>query len=144
MNISDNKVVSLLYELKENDANGTILEVTSDESPLKFVSGSGMLLPDFENNITGLKMGDAFSFTLTSEQGYGDINKDAIIKLSKEVFTVDGVLREDLIEIGNVVPMRNNEGVPLNGKVLSVDESDVTLDFNHPMAGKTLFFQEMF
>lgn len=140
MKVSENKVVALSYELKENDANGVILEVTGDATPLKFIYGSGMLLPDFESNVTGLKVGDAFSFTLTSEQAYGELNEQAIVKLSKDVFTVDGVVREDLLEIGNVIPMRNNDGMPLNGKVVTVDTTDVTLDFNHPMAGKTLFF----
>ena len=140
MKIAENKVVSLSYELKENDANGTILEVTDDSRPLKFVYGSGMLLPDFETNIEGLAVGEAFNFTLTPEQAYGPVNNQAIVNLSKEIFTINGVLRSDLLEIGNVIPMRNNDGVPLNGKVMKVNEADVTLDFNHPMAGKTLYF----
>lgn len=140
MKISDNKVVALSYELKENDTNGQVLEVTDETRPLKFVYGSGMLLPDFEKNVANLAVGDTFQFTLTAEQAYGEVNPQAVIPLSKDIFTVDGVLRDDLLFVGNVIPMRNNEGMPLNGKVVSVDDANVTLDFNHPMAGKTLCF----
>jgi len=140
MNISENKVVALSYELKEDNAGGQVLEVTDDARPLKFVYGSGMLLPDFESNIAGLKVGDKFQFTLTPDQAYGNADTQAIINLSKDVFAIDGVVREDLLFIGNVIPMRNNEGMPLNGKVVNVSDAQVTLDFNHPMAGKSLHF----
>jgi FKBP-type peptidyl-prolyl cis-trans isomerase SlyD len=140
MKISENTVVALSYTLKENDVQGEVLEVTDEKRPLKFVYGSGMLLPDFEANIANLSEGDTFEFTLTADKSYGEVNPQAIIALSKDIFTVDGVLRADLLEIGNDIPMRNNEGMPLNGKVVSVEETTVTLDFNHPMAGKTLFF----
>jgi FKBP-type peptidyl-prolyl cis-trans isomerase SlyD len=140
MKISENTVVALSYTLRENNVQGEVLEVTDEKRPLKFVYGSGMLLPDFESNVANLSDGDTFEFTLTADKSYGEVNPQAIIALSKDIFTVDGVLREDLLEIGNEIPMRNNEGMPLNGKVVSVDETNVTLDFNHPMAGKTLFF----
>ena len=140
MKITENKVVSLSYTLRENDANGEVLEVTDETRPLKFVYGSGMLLPEFETNVANLQIGDAFEFTLSPDKSYGEVNPQAVIDLSKEIFTVDGTLREDLLFIGNVIPMRNNEGMPLNGKVVKVDEATVTLDFNHPMAGKTLCF----
>ena len=140
MKVSENKVVALSYTLRENNLEGEILEVTDESRPLKFVYGSGMLLPDFEANVANLAIGDKFEFTLTADKSYGEVNPQAVIALSKDIFTVDGVLREDLLELGNVIPMRNNEGMPLNGKVVSVDETNVTLDFNHPMAGKTLCF----
>jgi FKBP-type peptidyl-prolyl cis-trans isomerase SlyD len=140
MKVSENKVVALSYTLRENNLEGEILEVTDESRPLKFVYGSGMLLPDFEANVANLAIGDKFEFTLTADKSYGEVNPQAVIALSKDIFTVDGVLREDLLELGNIIPMRNNEGMPLNGKVVSVDETNVTLDFNHPMAGKTLCF----
>lgn len=140
MKVSENKVVALSYTLRENNMNGEIIEVTDESRPLKFVYGSGMLLPDFEVNVANLAAGDKFEFILTADKSYGEINPEAVVALSKDIFTVDGVLREDLLEIGNIIPMRNNEGMPLNGKVVSVEETTVTLDFNHPMAGKTLCF----
>ena len=140
MKISENKVVALSYTLRENNVSGEILEVTDETRPLKFIFGSGMLLPDFEVNVANLAVGDKFEFTLTADKSYGEVNPQAIIALSKDIFTVDGVVREDLLVIDNIIPMRNNEGMPMNGKVVKVDEANVTLDFNHPMAGKTLCF----
>jgi len=64
MKIENNKAVSLIYELRENDSNGRIIETLDDTRPLKFIYGTGKLLPVFESNISLLKTGDEFSFAL--------------------------------------------------------------------------------
>ncbi|MBK8807959.1 MAG: FKBP-type peptidyl-prolyl cis-trans isomerase [Bacteroidales bacterium] len=141
MKITENKVVSLTYTLKLDNEEGEIVEQLASDKPLKFLFGSQQLLPKFEENIKGLGTGASFAFTLNPNVAYGEINKDAIISLSKNVFIVDGVLRDDLLQIGNIIPMRDHNGMPLNGKVIEVGEEEILLDFNHPMAGKTLYFE---
>ena len=64
MKIEKNKMVSLIYELRESDSEGRIFETLDENRPLKFVYGTGRLLPFFESNINALDNGDAFSFTL--------------------------------------------------------------------------------
>jgi FKBP-type peptidyl-prolyl cis-trans isomerase SlyD len=75
MKIENNKMVSLIYELRESDSNGRIIEALYETRPLTFIYGTGRLLPVFESNINLLKTGDHFRFTLNSEMAYGEKGK---------------------------------------------------------------------
>lgn len=141
MKTSNNKIVSLIYTLREDNENGEIVEQLNEERPLKFLFGSGQLLKEFENNINGLGKGEAFSFNLSPENAYGEVIQDAIVTLNKNIFIIDGVLRDDLLQIGKIIPMRDNNGNPLSGKVIEITSQEVKIDFNHPMAGKSLHFK---
>jgi FKBP-type peptidyl-prolyl cis-trans isomerase SlyD len=136
MKVGENTFVSLDYEL---DVDGQIADRSQPGQPLKFAFGMGMLLPKFEEAIAGLSAGDKFSFTLTPAEGYGEVIKEAVVELPKDVFMINGEVEEGLLEIGNQIPMADQQGNRLLGKVVAVGEV-VTMDFNHPMAGKTLNF----
>jgi len=140
MIISNNKVVSLTYELKLDNAQGEIVEVTDSDSPLVFLYGAGNMLPKFEQNLANLKLNDNFEFTLEAEDAYGPLISEAIIELPIDVFMVEGKIDPEMLRVGNVIPMQDNQGNPLEGLVIGVDEASVKMDFNHPMAGKTLHF----
>lgn len=140
MQISKDKVVSLSYTLKEDHAGGNTIEVTKDSEPLVFIYGIGSMIPKFEENLNALKSGDTFEFMLKSEDAYGAFEEDAIIHLDKNIFKMDGVINEELLAIGNIIPMKDNQGHILQGKVMSVTDTAVQMDFNHPMAGKNLHF----
>jgi FKBP-type peptidyl-prolyl cis-trans isomerase SlyD len=140
MQILPNKVVSLSYTLKLNDANGEVIEVADNSNPLVFIYGTGNMLPRFEENLSTLAAGDPFEFTLASHDAYGEFDLDAVIELSKDIFRVDGQIEEGLLEVNSIIPMQDNEGHVLQGKIVSVDLGSVRMDFNHPMAGKTLHF----
>lgn len=141
MMIQKDKVVAISYELRANSPEGELLEQVESGSPLQFVFGTGYMLPEFERNIAGLNIGDSFDFSLDPDQAYGLVDENAIVDLSKEIFMVDGHLRDDLLVVGNTIPMRDNQGNRLDGIVLEVTDENVKLDFNHPMAGETLFFK---
>lgn len=140
MQITKNTVVSLTYVLKRDNANGEIIEETRVGDPLVFLYGNGQMLPKFEENLSTLKTGDAFEFTLTSADAYGEKDQDAIIDLDKGIFMIDGKTDDELLTIGNVIPMRDDQGNMLQGTVVSVSNDSVRMDFNHPMAGNTLHF----
>lgn len=140
MQITKNSVVSLTYTLKENNAQGNIIEVADEANPLVWLYGVGMMLPKFEENLADKKAGDDFEFTLESQHAYGVQDPNAIVELSKDIFTFEGKLDEELIAIGNLIPMRDGEGNMLQGKVAGHTETGIMMDFNHPMAGKTLNF----
>ena len=141
MNIQKNAFVSLTYELRtEGSAEGPLVEKVTTERPLKFVFGSGLMLPIFESRIAGLGIGDAFQFTLKPDEAYGTYRDDAVVNVPKDVFVVDGELRSDLLKIGNHVPMMGEGGQRLDGRILDITDSDVKMDFNHPLAGETLYF----
>lgn len=133
-------MVSLVYELRENDSNGRIIETLDDSRPLTFIYGTGRLLPVFESNISLLEKGDIFRFILNSEMAYGDKREEMIINVPVSVFKTDGKINEDICRVGNEVPMTDSEGNPLTGIINEIADTYVRLDFNHPMAGIDLFF----
>lgn len=140
MKVENNKMVSLIYELRESDSNGRIIEALDEARPLKFIYGTGRLLPVFESNISSLKTGDLFRFTLSSEMAYGDKREEMIINVPVAVFETDGKINEDICRVGNEVPMTDSEGNPLTGIINEITDTYVKMDFNHPMAGIDLFF----
>ncbi len=135
------KVISLTYTLRAGNAQGDIIETADKANPAQFLFGTGNLIPDFETNVGSLNQGDTFEFTIQSENAYGPVNQEALVDLPKSVFVIDGELATDMLEIGNMVPMRDQEGNPLNGKVVEVGEETVKMDFNHPLAGMDLHFK---
>lgn len=141
MNIEKNKVVSLIYELRVDDANGEVIEKLDTSKPLTFIYGTGALLPKFESNINGLKVGDPFSFGLKCEDAYGLATEEAVVEIPKHVFEVEGVFDSEMVKEGNPIPMMDGEGNRLNGIVVAVNGETVTMDFNHPLAGDDLHFQ---
>jgi FKBP-type peptidyl-prolyl cis-trans isomerase SlyD len=98
------------------------------------------MLPKFEEHLSTLKAGDAFEFTLSSDDAYGELDQDAVIDLDKSIFLVEGKTDDDMLAIGNVIPMRDEQGHMLQGTVVSVSKDSVRMDFNHPMAGNVLHF----
>jgi|WetSurMetagenome_2_1015567.scaffolds.fasta_scaffold11770_5 FKBP-type peptidyl-prolyl cis-trans isomerase SlyD len=138
MVVSQNKVVSVTYELR---VEGNVIESVDRTAPLTFVFGSGSLLPKFEDNLAGLKVGDLFDFDLLSEDAYGVYDESSLIKVPLNAFQIDGKVDYHLVKIGNKIPMQDSEGHRLTGVVKLVDADAVTMDFNHPLAGNHLFFK---
>jgi len=140
MEIGINKMVSLIYELREGNSAGKVIETLDETRPLSFIFGTGRLLPVFESNISSLKKGDLFSFTLNSEMAYGERREDMIIDVPISVFETDGKIDEDICRVGNEVPMMDSDGNPLNGIINEISDTSIKMDFNHPMADLDLFF----
>ena len=142
MNISEDKAVSVNYQLsgKKNNQNEELIEQTSPEHPFVFLFGFGGVLPQFEENLAGKKQGDKFDFTIDAENGYGQYEKDYVIKLQRSVFEVDGKFDEARVKVGSDIEMSDADGNPLMGRVMSVSPEAVEMDFNHPLAGYQLHF----
>jgi len=140
MKIDKNKVVTLVYKLQENDEQGAVVEQVQEEKPFVFLYGSGHMLPKFEENLEGLNEEDSFNFKIEKDEAYGDFQDNAVVDVPKKIFEVDGELREDLLQNGQVIPMEDKEGNQLTGIVKEVQDEKVIMDFNHPMAGKDLYF----
>jgi len=138
--IEKNKMVSLVYELRESNREGRIIEALDIARPLTFIYGTGRLLPVFESNINSLNKGDSFSFAMNSESAYGEKREEMIVNVPIAVFETDGIINEEICRVGNEVPMMDTEGNPLNGIINEISDTYVRMDFNHPMAGLDLFF----
>ena len=137
MKIDQNAVVALSYEL---EVEGQIADRAGSEHPLEYIQGTGMLIPKFEAEVEGKEPGETFEFVLSPEEGYGEYNPNYKFEIPKSSFEVDGKIREDLLEIGRMIPMLNSAGQVVQGRIAGIQEDTVTMDFNHPMAGKTLHF----
>lgn len=126
--ITDNKVVSVHYTgtLPEN---GETFDSSEGRDPLTFLVGHKNMIPGFERELMGAKVGDKVEFTLSAEEAYGEYNPAAIQEVPADMF-------------GDITP---EVGMTLESdmgpfRVTVVNESSVTVDFNHALAGKSLTF----
>ncbi len=140
LRIGNNAMVTLTYTLRIDDENGELVEQATVEKPLEFLYGAGVMLPKFETQLAGLAEGENFTIKLNKNEAYGDVNEEAVVELPRNVFLVDGKFDDELIKVGNAVPMMSSNGQRLNGMVLEVTDETVRMDFNHPLAGEDLHF----
>lgn len=142
MKIANDLVVSLDYTLQvEQNGEMAIADKSQPGEPLAFIFGSGMLLPEFEKNILGKSVNDAFDFKISAENGYGISSPEQIVNIPIEAFKdPQGNIDENMLKVGNVLPMQDNHGQHFNGIVAEISDDTVTMDFNHPLADKELHF----
>jgi len=144
MKITANKSVSAEYELYvdgEVEGELELMEKATEQQPLNFVYGVGMMLPKFEENLFGMQVGDKFDFVINCEEAYGEYDDDSVLDLDRSIFEIDGKLDEEMIFEGNVVPLMDSEGNRVNAQIVSVSDSHVKVDLNHPLAGENLHFK---
>jgi FKBP-type peptidyl-prolyl cis-trans isomerase SlyD len=141
MTVGENKVVSMTYTLREESSSGEMIQQVTEDRPFVYLFGIGGLLPSFKANLEGLNAGDNFSFVLQRDEAYGQPTNENIIRVSKKVFEIDGVFDEEAIRLGEIIPMEDEQGYPLSGKILEVADDSVLVDFNHPLAGLDLYFE---
>lgn len=138
MKVEQNKMVGVDYKLT---VDGQVADQSRPGQPLEFIFGTGMLLPKFEAAIEGKEPGEKVAFTLEPKDGYGEFIAEAVVDLQKSIFMVDGKLAEDILYVGSQIPMSDSQGNRMMGIVREVGDETVKMDFNHPMAGKTLNFE---
>lgn len=141
MIIEEQTVVTISYELRDQDAGGELLERMDVFYPFKFLFGTGKLLPAFEENLRGLAADKTFDFFLTPNEAYGPVEQGNIIDLDRAIFKVDGEELPNMIVEDNYVDVVDDLGEAHQGKILSFTDQKVKVDFNHAMAGKTLHFK---
>lgn len=140
MTITENTVVQLHYRLSEENAGGELIENTYDSESLIFLVGTGEMMDAFENQLIGLEDKALFSFTIPFADAYGELNEEAVGEVPKSLFDIDGVDQEDLLVVGRILPLHDDNGESFYGTVLEVGDENVTIDFNHPLAGINLYF----
>ena len=140
--VAQNSVVTLTYDLSVTDDNQqkVLVEQAESDEPMVFLFGHSGLPEEFENQLNGKNPGDAFNFSLTPEQAYGDYDEQAVVQIPKQVFEIDGKVDDQMLEVGNYLPMADNEGNHMQAKVVEVGDEMVTMDFNHPLAGMVMHF----
>ncbi len=140
MKIEKHKVVTVTYILKENDENGEIIDMATAESPFSFIFGIGTIIKGFEDNLMGLEPGDDFRFTVNAENAYGNYRSDLVTDIPRSVFAQNGIDTPEILQKGNIIPMQDENGNQFEAIIKDFNDQTVTMDFNHPLAGKNLYF----
>ena len=126
--------VTLHFSLALDD--GTVVDSTFDREPAVFDVGDGSLLPGYEQALFGLRGGEESRFEMKPEHGFGQHNPTNIQQLPRADFDAGLAL-----EPGLVLSFADASRAELPGVVVAVDDDTVTVDFNHPLAGRDITFQ---
>ena len=143
MVVENQKVVSATYQLYIADEKGKeeLMEQATEETPLTWCQGEGMMLPAFEAQMAGKKEGDAFDFVLKAAEAYGEYFPEGLQDLPKKMFfNGDGEFDEERVYVGAIVPMNTVDGQIVRAQICEVTDDTVTIDLNHPYAGEDLHF----
>ena len=115
--------------------DGTTFDSSDGRDPLEFVVGSGQIIPGLDVALPGMAVGEKKTVQIECEQAYGAINPEM-----RQAVPREGIPAEIPLDIGTQLQMLTPEGQALPVVVVEVDEATVTLDANHPLAGKDLTF----
>lgn len=115
--------------------DGSVFDSSREREPLEFTLGSGMLIPGFEKAVEGMAVGDATKVTIPADEAYGQRNDEMIIDVAK-----DQVPEHITPEVGMLLQLESEGGV-MEVVITAVKEDGITLDANHPLAGKDLTFE---
>lgn len=135
LTVDEGRFVLMTYELS---VDGERLEQRTKDYPLGVVIGKHKLLPKFEEAIRGLKAGDLFYVILPPEDALGPYREELILNVPHESFMVDGKLDEQIIQTGKRIPLEMPDGTEAIGEVMFNNGFELKMDFNPPLAGKTL------
>lgn len=147
MKITEKSVVGLTYELKVSKEIDDIesvpfsVEVRDKEDPFYFIFGQSGLPEKFEMELEGKLEGETFNFSIASADAYGDADDELIMSLPKNQFSSERGFEPSMLEEGNFLPLMDENGYPMQAKVLKDLGDEVLLDFNHPLVGFDLHFE---
>jgi len=115
-------------------ADGTLFDSSEGREPLEFVFGAGDIIPGFEAAVSVLEPGESVVVTIDPENGYGPRMDQLVHTVSKGDFGEEPF-------VGGMVALVSPEGQEMPGQIVSIEGDDVTIDFNHPLAGQALTFE---
>lgn len=131
--VQNDLVVTLDYKLFVEEE---LLESTEDGEAIQFLQGHGQIIPGLEDAIYNLKVGDTKKVVIEPEDAYGEYDPESL-----EVAKIEEFSEEVPLDVGTFLDFRDDEDEVLSAQIVEADEETVTLDFNHPLAGKTLTFE---
>ncbi|MBN1932825.1 MAG: peptidylprolyl isomerase [Desulfobacterales bacterium] len=115
--------------------DGTVFDTSKNREPFEFQIGSGNLIKGFETGVVGMETGSSKTLTILPEEGYGLHRKDLIAVVERK-----DVPENIELKVGLPLQIKQPNGNFINVMVADMDETTITLDANHPLAGKTLVF----
>lgn len=117
--------------------DGTEFDSSRGREPLEFTLGEGRIIPGFEEAVIGMQVGDTKTVVIPPENAYGQRHEEAVQQVPKTMIPEE--LRSQL-QVGMQLQARDPNGQPMLLTVMEIDEETVTMDANHPLAGKDLTF----
>ena len=130
--VEDGVVVSMEYTLH---VDGELLDSSDGQGPLQFLAGYGNIIPGLEEEMRGMKIGDSKDVVVEPKNGYGEFDDEAFMKVPRTDFPKDMPM-----EVDTELTVRDEEGNSRYARVDSIEDENVTLNFNHPLAGDELHF----
>ena len=115
--------------------DGTVFDTSTSRGPLEFMIGDGQIIPGFDSAVIGMNVGDKKTINIPSDQAYGQHLEDKILEVNQ-----DQIPKHLNLEVGQQVQVPQKDGSKIFFVVTGVSETSVTLDGNHPLAGKDLTF----
>ncbi len=131
--IADDVVVSLDYTLT---VDGELVDASEENEPIEFLQGYQNIVPGLEKELYGLAVGDSREVVVAPKDGYGEVDPQAIMDIPRSQFP-----KEIELQAGIELALEQPDGHVLHAVVTALDPNTVTLDFNHPLAGKELTFR---
>jgi len=129
--VSNGKVIALEYTVKLED--GQVVDTNVGGDPLTYTQGANQIIRGVESAVEGMELGQAKQAVVPPTEGYGDTDPNAFAEVPK-----DKLPRE--IEVGTQLHGKDASGQEIRPVVSAIKDETVLLDFNHPLAGKTLYF----
>ncbi len=133
MVVEKGKKVKIRYEGKLE--SGQVFDKSQEDKPLEFTAGTGQVIPGFDHAVLGMEVGEEKEFTIDSDNAYGSRNEELVKSVSRSQLP-EGLEPEE----GMMLQTQNPSGQVMPVKVVGVEEEDIKIDFNHPLAGQNLFF----
>lgn len=130
--IADGSQVSLEYTLSDDE--GKMIESNKGKEPLVYTHGNGQIIPGLEKQLLGMKVGGAKHVTVKPEDAYGPVNPKAFQEISK------ANVPPEALKVGATLMARSTQGQAFPVRVHEIKDKTVVMNFNHPLAGKTLAF----
>lgn len=130
--VAKDLVVSMAYELKIEDE---VIDTATKDDPLQFIQGHGHIIPGLERAIEGMAVGESKHVSVKAIDGYGEFSAEDIVELPRSEFPEDFPLEVDM-----EVTVENDEGEEMTAFIEEITLDTVTLNFNHPLAGRDLEF----
>lgn len=125
-------VVRIEYTL--SDDKDTVLDSNKGKEPLIYTHGQGQILPGLEKELSGMKLNEAKKVRLAPASAYGPVDPQAFQEIPR------GNIPADALKVGNTLMAKNDQGQAFPVRIHEIKDKTVVLDFNHPLAGKTLSF----
>ena len=141
MDKPQNRFLSVAYQLYTvTEGQKTLEEQTGEDRPFEFITGYGIALDAFEQNLSKQEKSTAFDFTLQPNEAFGEYIPEGMHKLERDIFTINGKFDQEHIFEGAIITMNDTEDHQFMAKVVKIEDDGVTIDTNHPLAGKALNF----